>query len=47
MVWILAEGPNLPRKMLSKSIQKTFIGFDDGARAIKYYNKDMRKVLTS
>jgi hypothetical protein len=46
-VWILAEGPNLPRKMLPKSIQKTFLGFDDGARAIKYYNKDTRKVLTS
>ena len=46
-VWILTEGPNVPRKMLPKSIERTFMGFDDGARAVKYYSKDTRKVLTS
>jgi hypothetical protein len=33
--------------MLPKFIQKIFVGFDDEARTIKYYNKDMHKVLTS
>jgi transposase InsO family protein len=46
-VWILTEGPNTPRKMLPKSTEKLLLGFDDGARAVKYYSKDTRKVLTS
>ena len=46
-VWILTEGPNSPQKMLPKSIEKIFVGFDDGARAVKYYSKDMWKLLMS
>ena len=46
-VWILSEGPSVPRKMLPKSVEKLFIGFDDAARAVKYFSKDSRKVLIS
>ena len=46
-VWILAEGPSTPRKMLPKALQKIFLGFDEGARAVKYYSKETCKVLTS
>jgi hypothetical protein len=33
--------------MLPKSKQHCYISFDDGARAIKFYNTEMRKILTS
>jgi transposase InsO family protein len=46
-VLILADGPNTPHKMLPKAIEKTLVGFDDRSRAIMYYNKDTRKILTS
>jgi hypothetical protein len=46
-VLILADGPNTPRKMLPKAIEKTLVGFDDGSYTIMYYNKDTRKILTS
>ena len=33
--------------MLPKATEKIFIGFEDGAHAITYYNKQTRKVLSS
>ena len=41
------QGQKEQQKMLPKSKCQAYIGFDDGARAIKYYNTKMRKVLTS
>jgi len=39
-VWILLQGQKLPQKLLQKSHHKMFIGFDDGAKAVRYYNPD-------
>ena len=33
--------------MQPKSKQQIYVGFDDGAGAIKYYNAEMHNVLTS
>ena len=46
-VWILSEGQNIQRKILPKAVERTLVGFDDGARAVKYYSKETRKILTS
>jgi len=46
-VWILLQGQKLPQKLLRKSHCKMFIGFDDRAKAVRYYNPDSHKVLTS
>ena len=44
-IWILTDGQHSTCKMLSKATEKIFISFEDGAHAITYYNKQMRKVL--
>jgi hypothetical protein len=46
-VWVLLQGQKEPPKMEPKSKQCVFMGYDDGSKAIKYYNAEMRKVLTS
>src|ERR1700678_2641866 len=46
-VWVLLQGQKEPRKMETKSRQRIFVGYDDGSKSIKYYNVEMRKVLTS
>ena len=46
-VWVLLQGQKEPRKILSKSTRRAYVGFEDGPKAIKYYNADSRKVLTS
>jgi hypothetical protein len=46
-VWVLLQGLNKPRKMEPKSRRRIFVGYDDGSKAIKYYNAETRKVLTS
>ena len=33
--------------MMSKSERRAYVGFEDGPRAVKYYNVATRKVLTS
>ena len=33
--------------MLPKSKCRVYIGYDEGAKAVKYYNAEMRKILTS
>ena len=47
LVWVLLQGQKEPRKMESKSRQRIFVGYDDGSKSIKYYNPEIRKVLTS
>ena len=46
-VWILLQGQKVPRKMLPKSARRAYVGHDDGSGAVKYYNAQSRKVLTS
>ena len=46
-VWILRQGQSRGHKLESKSLQKIFVGFDDGNKSVKYYNPEMHKILTS
>jgi hypothetical protein len=46
-VWVLIQGQKQPRKMETKSRWRIFVGYDDGSKSIKYYNAEIRKVLTS
>jgi hypothetical protein len=46
-VWILLQGQKETRKMLPKSKRQIYVGFDDGSKAVKYYNAETRKILTS
>ena len=46
-VWILQQGPNVHRKMLPKSERRAYVGYDEGSKAIKYYNAATRNILTS
>ena len=46
-VWVLHQGPHIRRKMLPKSEHRAYIGYDDGSKAIKYYNAATRNILTS
>ena len=46
-VWVLLQGQKMDQKMQLKSKWGVYVGFDDGAGAIKYYNVEMCNVLTS
>lgn len=46
-VWVLLQGQAQQCKILPKSKQRLYVGHEDGPQAIKYYNADVRKVLTS
>jgi hypothetical protein len=46
-VWILLQGQKEQRKMLPKSKRRVYVGFDDGTHAVRYYNEETHKVLTS
>ena len=46
-VWVLLQGQAEQRKILPKSKRRIYVGHEDGPQAIKYYNADVRKVLTS
>jgi len=46
-VYILLQGQKKQSKLLPRSKQHIFIGYDDGSRSVKYYNPETRKVLTS
>ena len=46
-VWILLQGQKIDQKMQPKSKRRIYVGFDDGAGAIKYYNAETHNVLTS
>src|SRR6266850_8183991 len=47
LVWILMQGQKLPCKMMQKLQRKIFVGYDNRAKAVKYYNTETRKILTS
>jgi len=46
-VYVLLQGQKTPPKLLPRSKQQIFVGYDDRSKSIKYYNLDTRKVLTS
>ena len=46
-VWVLLQGQKEDRKMLPKSKRRIYLGFEDGAKAVRYYNAETRKVMTS
>jgi hypothetical protein len=46
-VWVLLQGEKGQRKMLPKSKRRAYVGHDDGAKVVRYYNVETRKVLTS
>jgi hypothetical protein len=46
-IWILLQGKHKDQKMLPKSQKCAYIGYDDGANAVKYYNTETRTILTS
>ena len=45
-VWVLLQGQKVPQKMLPKSQHRSFVGFDDGSKSVKYYSTETRKILT-
>ena len=46
-VYVLLQGQNRPSKLMPRSKQQIFVGFDDGSKTIKYFNPETRRVLTS
>ena len=43
-VWILAQGQRVLRKMLPKSQCRAYVGYDEGSKAVKYYNAATRNI---
>ena len=46
-VWVLLQGQAGQRKILPKSKQRIYVGYEDSPQAIQYYNAKIRKILTS
>ena len=46
-VWVLLQGQKRDRKMLPRSKQQLYMGYEDGSKAVKYYNPETRKILVS
>ena len=46
-VWVLLQGQKVLRKMLLKLKRRAFVGFEDGPKAVKYYDAETRQILTS
>jgi hypothetical protein len=42
---VLLQGQAEDRKLQPKLKHQAYVGFDDGPKAVKYYNAEMRKVL--
>ena len=42
---MLLQGQAKDRKLQPKSKHQAYVGFDDGPKAVKYYNAETRKVL--
>jgi hypothetical protein len=47
LVWMLLQGQKVLRKLLPKSQQQTYIGYDDSLKSIKFYSPQLRKILLS
>jgi hypothetical protein len=46
-IWILQQGAHTGHKLEPKSWQRLFVGFDNGAKVVKYYTPESRKILIS
>ena len=46
-VYILNQGSKETLKLLPKSKQQIFVGFNDGSKSVLYYNPETRRILTS
>lgn len=46
-VWVLLQGQKITQKMMPKSERKIYVGYEDGPKAIKFYNAETRKILTT
>ena len=46
-VWVLLQGQRIQRKMLPKSQQRAYVGYDEGSKSVLYYNTATQNVLTS
>src|SRR6202789_4023968 len=46
-VWVLLQRKIKPWKMKTKSKRRVYVGYDDGANTVRYYNAETRNVLTS
>jgi hypothetical protein len=46
-VWVLLQGQHIERKLLPRLKRWAYVGFEDGPQAIKYYNVETCKILTS
>ena len=46
-VWVLSQGQHVQRKMLPKSQRRAYVGYDEGSKAVKYYNAATKNILTS
>jgi hypothetical protein len=46
-IWILAQGQRVLRKMLPKSQHQAYVRYNEGSKAVKFYNAAMRNILTS
>ena len=40
-VWVLLQGQAIEHKLLPKSQQQAYVGYEEGPKAIKYYNVEM------
>jgi len=46
-VWVLLQGQNVQRKMLPKSQRRAYIGYNEGSKAIKFYNAATKNIQTA
>ena len=46
-VWVLLQGQNVQRKMLPKSQRRAYVGYDEGLKAIRFYNAATKNVQTA
>jgi hypothetical protein len=46
-VWVLLQGQNIDRKILSKFKRRAYVGYNNESKSIVYYNAKTRKLLTS
>ena len=46
-IWVLLQGQSIQKKMLPKSQCHAYVGYDDGSKAIKYYNAATKNILLS
>ena len=46
-VWVLLQGQNVQHKMLPKSQCRAYIGYDEGSKAVRFYNVATKTIQTA